>query len=222
VFYFLQAPKAASPGLAFTDAELDLHIHPRASAWDSVEAALQVPIYIVTQVHSDRVIQVGPESDPAAVLAEEADALVTTNAGIGLAVRIADCVPVLLWGDGVIAAAHAGRVGLERGVLQAAVAAMRRLGARKISARVGPHICGACYEVPAAMRAEFSGQYPQAASTTSWGTPALDLGAATGSVLQGLDVATTFDDPCTLTTPTLHSYRRDAAGSGRQAAIIWR
>ena len=103
----------------------------------------------------------------------------TARPGVVLAVRAADCVPVLLADPdaGVIGAAHAGRPGLVAEVVPHTVAAMRALGAADITAWVGPHVCGACYEVPAEMQAEVVAVEPAAGATTSWGTPSLDLGA---------------------------------------------
>jgi len=140
-----------------------------------------------------------------------------------MAVRVADCLPVLLADPaaGVVAAAHAGRVGLVAGVLPATLAAMRRRGARSITAWIGPHICGACYEVPGAMRADVARTLPGAWSTTSWGTPALDLGGAATIQLEAEGCLVHRVDPCTRETPTLHSHRRDAAAAGRQAGIVW-
>ena len=64
-------------------------------------------------------------------------------------------------------------------------------------------------------------QVPGTRSTTSWGTPALDLGAGGARVLAHLGVETVDVAACTLESADLHSYRRDAAASGRQAGIIW-
>src|SRR5699024_9288009 len=75
---------------------------------------------------------------------------------VALAIMVADCPPVLLSdaGAGVVAAAHAGRVGLLDGVLERTVEAMSALGARaeRLEVTVGPSICGSCYEVPAEVR----------------------------------------------------------------------
>jgi copper oxidase (laccase) domain-containing protein len=112
-------------------------------------------------------------------------------------------------------------VGLGAGVLPATVARMAELGAGRITAWIGPHICGACYEVPAALQAGYCRVHPAALATTSWGTPSLDLGAAAAAQLAELGCTVVRVDPCTRTTPTLHSYRRDGAASGRQAALAW-
>ncbi|MFT4296463.1 MAG: polyphenol oxidase family protein, partial [Micropruina sp.] len=118
--------------------------------------------------------------------------------------------------------AHAGRVGLAGGVLQATVASMRAAGAARIEAWIGPHICGRCYEVPAAMADQVEAVVPGSRSSTAAGTPGLDLGAGARGVLERLGVRVAEVGDCTLTTPALHSHRRDAAASGRQAGIIWR
>ncbi len=214
---------AVAPGGGRLDLSLVVPGSWRAPDWDVVEAEIGVPVLNAHQVHGDRVVIVDDDTDAHALALEEADALVTTTRRLGLAVRAADCLPVLFadTAAGVAGAAHAGRVGLAAGVLPAAVAAMESLGATAITAWIGPHICGKCYEVPEALRAEFAGPHPAAVATTSWGTPSLDLGAAAEAQLARLGCAVVRVDPCTRTTPTLHSYRRDGQGSARQAGIVW-
>lgn len=127
----------------------------------------------MNQVHgADVAVVDGPwGTDPV----PSVDALVTDRPGLALAVLTADCVPVLLADPvaGVVAAAHAGRPGMVAGVVPAAVARMTELGARpeRIVARTGPAVCGRCYEVPEAMRAEVAAVEPAAHAETSWGTP---------------------------------------------------
>lgn len=151
-----------------------------------------------------------------------ADALITARPGIALMIRVADCLPVLFAAGDIIAAAHAGRVGLLAGVLTQTVRAIRARTAEPIRAWLGPHICGDCYEVPAAMADETARTHPAAVSMTTWGTPALDLGAAAICELSALDVKCVRLDPCTLETATLFSHRGDGPAAGRQAGLIWR
>lgn len=152
-----------------------------------------------------------------------ADALVTTLAGVALCIRVADCVPVLVTDGVVIGAAHAGRVGLAAGVLQATVATMRSLGATgRLTCWIGPHICGACYEVPQEMADEVGAIVPGTRVRTSTGTPGLDLGAGAQGVLEGLGCRVVRVDPCTMTDDRLHSHRRDRQDAGRLGAFIWR
>lgn len=105
------------------------------------------PVF-VKQVHSARVETV---SGPFAGDRPEADALVTATPGLALAIRTADCAPVLLADRtaGVVGAAHAGWRGAFSGVLEATVAAMQALGAdpASIVAAIGPTIAQTSYEV---------------------------------------------------------------------------
>ena len=88
-----------------------------------------------------------------------ADASVTRTPGVALGVLTADCAPVLMADadSGVIGAAHAGWRGALDGVIEAAVAAMCRMGARRerIAAAVGPCIQQRSYEVGPEFHARF-------------------------------------------------------------------
>lgn len=209
--------------VAFTDSSLDLQGErpgfPAALA--EVEAACGVRFARLSQVHGDDVLVVdrpmGPDEVPTG------DALVTTSRGLGLMTRVADCVPLLLADPdaGVVAAVHAGRPGMALGIVARAVDCMGRAGAERIMAWLGPRVCGACYEVPAAMREEISAVVPAAWAETRWGTPALDIGAGVAAQLATLGVETTDVGGCTLEDPALHSYRRDGAAAGRLAGLVW-
>ncbi|MFJ5957902.1 polyphenol oxidase family protein [Paenarthrobacter sp. NPDC092416] len=142
-----------------------------------------------------------------------------------LSVMVADCVPVVLVGDNadgtpVVAVAHAGRPGVASAVVPAAVVQMRHYGASNISAWLGPSICGACYEVPEQLRADVSALVPAMWSSTTWGTPALDLPAGVRAQLAELDVTVEYSGECTLENDSLFSYRRDSR-TGRFAGLVW-
>jgi polyphenol oxidase len=155
----------------------------------------------------------------------EADAIVTTERGLALAVLTADCTPVLLADPvaGVVAAAHAGRPGMVAGIVPAAVRAMVGLGAEpsRIVARTGPAVCGRCYEVPETMRAEVAAVEPAAHAETSWGTPAVDVTAGVHAQLDRLGVHDREQSPvCTRESKDHFSYRRDRT-TGRLAGYVW-
>jgi YfiH family protein len=78
-----------------------------------------------------------------------ADAVVTDRPGQMLGIVTGDCAPVLFADAeaGVIGAAHAGWRGAVAGVLEATLAAMQGLGARQVTAIVGPCIAQKSYEV---------------------------------------------------------------------------
>jgi polyphenol oxidase len=150
------------------------------------------------------------------------DALVTALPDVALMVRVADCVPVLLADRlaGVVAAAHCGRPGLAAGVVPAAVRSMRELGATRVTAWVGPHVCGGCYEVPEQLRAEVSAVVPEAYAETSWGTPSLDIGAGVLAQLGEAGIEVVDASRCTLEDDDLFSYRRQGPRSGRLAGLV--
>lgn len=174
------------------------------------------------QVHGAEVAvaRSGGSGDPPAV-----DGIVTAGPGLALGVLVADCAPVLLADPvaGVVGAAHSGRPGTAAGVVPAVLTRMCALGAEpaRVTAAIGPMVCGGCYEVPAGLRDEVAAVVPQARATTRRGTPALDLGAGIVAQLEAAGVGRIRRDPrCTMETPGLFSYRRDGR-TGRFAGFVW-
>ena len=98
---------------------------------------------------------------------------------------------------------------------------MRDLGADRIVAWLGPHVCGSCYEVPGEMREEVAAVVPEAYAETSWATPAVDVGAGVVAQLEKLGVEVVDASRCTLETDDLYSYRRDGAAAGRLGGLVW-
>jgi YfiH family protein len=153
-----------------------------------------------------------------------ADALVTRAPGLALVVLVADCVPVLLAArdSGVVAVAHAGRRGVESGVVAATVEAMEALGARPehVVAVVGPAVCGGCYEVPQELADQVVAVEPATRAVSRAGLPALDLRAGVVAQLVAAGVRTVEADPwCTAESADLYSYRRDGV-TGRFAGVV--
>jgi copper oxidase (laccase) domain-containing protein len=97
---------------------------------------------------------------------------------------------------------------------------MRERGATSIQAWIGPYVCGACYEVPADLQADVIAAVPETVATTSWGTPALDLGAGLRAQLETNNVEVHDVSRCTRESLDLYSYRRDGASAGRHVGII--
>ncbi|HEX4301356.1 MAG TPA: peptidoglycan editing factor PgeF [Rhizomicrobium sp.] len=122
----------------------------------------------VGQVHSADVMTVTKPWEIGNAPAEDVlriplgDAMVTAVPGIALGILTADCAPVLFADAdaGVIGAAHAGWKGALTGVLEATLAAMEALGARraKVVAAIGPCIAQANYEVGPEFFARFMGE----------------------------------------------------------------
>lgn len=151
------------------------------------------------------------------------DALLTDQVGVGVLVRVADCTPVVLVGldEPVAGVVHCGRAGLVQGIVPAAIGALRDRGAESLEAWVGPRACGRCYEVPEEMADAVAAAVPEARSTTSWGTPALDIGAGVIAQLRelGVQVNDLGDHACTIEDERFYSYRRQGQDSGRFGAV---
>ena len=184
-------------------------------------------VLFATQVHGTAVAQVTTAVAPTP---PEVDALVTTLPGVPLGVYVADCVPILLADPraGVVAVAHAGRPGVEQGVVEAVLGAMVVAGARvsDVRAVIGPAVCGACYEVPKDLQAQVTARVPAARSQTSWGTPALDLPRAAAAQLENAGVSRIeVLRRCTRTDDAFFSHRRSSATglpAGRFAGVVTR
>ncbi len=164
------------------------------------------------QTHSDVVLVVdGSENEPTC------DALVTQSKGVGVAAMAADCMPVTFSADGVVGIAHVGRVGLVKGIAQKTVEVMLGLGAEKITATIGPSICGRCYEVSPEMYSEVIALIP--ATATSAVLHTLDLQAGVTAQLSALGVEIRNVGICTRENPEYFSYRGGDVIE-RQAGII--
>lgn len=151
-----------------------------------------------------------------------ADAAVTAAPGCTLAIRSADCVPVVLTGRHAVGVVHAGWRGLLGGVVETAVEALRSLGESTVDAHIGPCIRPGCYEFDAPelmlMRDRFG---PAALSRTTWGTPALDLPAVTRGALGSVGVESCHDHgACTACDQRWFSHRARGE-TQRFATLAW-
>ncbi|MFO1518890.1 MAG: peptidoglycan editing factor PgeF [bacterium] len=103
------------------------------------------------QIHSDRIFTLERKEDLPALKEFQGDAIVCVLPNLPIAVKTADCVPILLaHPQGPIAAVHAGWRGTQSRILEKTIRFMQeKFGADpsllKIS--IGPSICGECYEV---------------------------------------------------------------------------
>jgi len=159
----------------------------------------------------------------------QADASVSTQAGVVCAILTADCLPVLFCDERgrVVAAAHAGWRGLVGGVLENTVAFMRNAGADKILAWLGPAIGPAHFEVGEDVLEAF---IARDASTHSAFTPIVgkpakylaDIYLLSRILLRKVEVnQVSGGGLCTVADAThFYSYRRDKV-TGRMASLIW-
>jgi YfiH family protein len=150
--------------------------------------------------------------------------MVTTTPGLALIVWTADCVPVLLTGDGVVAAVHAGWRGCAHDVVQATVTEMERVAGvvpEGLRAALGPAVCGSCYEVGPEVP-EALGRF--GLDESRWiDRDRVDLRGFLTARLEHLGLrvgAIESVGGCTVESPALASYRRDGHAAGRQWAMV--
>ena len=184
----------------------------------------------VHQVHSGSVhtVRAGLPAHPTPS-DTKADAIVTDDPTRLIAVRVADCTPILLASDDgrTVAAVHAGWRGVIARVLPAAVKAMRELGATRIHAAIGPCIGPRNFqvgpEVAREFHAAFGPQTPHVRDDPAHpGRSLVDLQGALGEQLATAHVdKVDVLELCTVDRADLfYSHRRDHGKTGRMIGII--
>jgi hypothetical protein len=187
----------------------------------------------VSQIHSDRLELVEDAGDLGG--SPEADAIGTALAGIAVAVRVADCFPLLVADprSKAIAAIHAGWRGVLNRIFSKTAMGMKAAygsDPRDWIVAVGPGIRSCCFEVGVEVSSAFAKEFPGAELITSAsdrpGGVYLDLIRALEIQFHesGLDPGNVFDlGACTCCrTDEFFSYRAEGPQSGRMMALIGR
>ncbi len=115
--------------------------------FDLIKFSEKYKVYLPIQKHTERVTILMDDRNP-----EVADGVITKKRGVFLAVKVADCVPILLFDkvQRVIAAVHAGWRSTAKGILKNAIDSMVenfQCNPKNILIAMGPSIRGCCYEV---------------------------------------------------------------------------
>ena len=196
----------------------------REDALRRVAAALcdRGRLLALQQVHGTALVRAPWQGRP------EADAALSDEPGLLLAIQTADCLPVLVV-DPVrrrVGAAHAGWRGTAAGVAARLVEELLRSGsaAGDLLAALGPAIGPCCYEVGEELREAFGPGGGAFFRSGPRGRPHLDVRAANVRQLlsAGLDPTHIHQaDDCTACRVDLyHSYRREGAGAGRMVSFV--
>jgi polyphenol oxidase len=208
-------------------------------AWAALASHLGVAsssLSRLNQVHGCRTVAI--DTDAARTRSTglaDADALASNRPDVALAVKAADCVPILLAdrrGRGV-AAVHAGWRGTAQAIVARAVETLReryQIEPASIVAAIGPSIGACCYEVGPDVRAGFETMGIDGASLERWFTPGagdrlqLDLWRANREQLEDGGVPAESIHIARLCTAChvscFFSYRREGTRAGRMIAAI--
>jgi len=190
-----------------------------------VSGVSDMPVYFPIQKHTADVTVLEADTTPVV-----ADAVVTNRKGILIGIKVADCVPILLY-DPVrkaVGAAHAGWRGTAHGILKKTVEAMRSTfgtDPADLVVAIGPAIRWCCYEVgrevlDAVVAATGEGDYHMEKD----GKLCLDLQSA--NKYQALSVKIqdkniSITEECTFCYPDRYfSYRYTKGTGGRQGGFI--
>jgi YfiH family protein len=199
------------------------------------------------QVHGDRVVgaargapltEIFPQSasTEAAAGAEQdlpmrADAVIALEPGVAAAVRVADCVPVLLYAPdrGLGAAVHSGWRGARASIAARGVRALQHVSGAdpsRMLAAVGPCIGRCCYEVGKDLASLFRSLFgPEAADDPdAVAKPHLDLRFCVEAALRAAGVREERIEHAGACTScdisACFSHRRDRGTSGRHLAFV--
>jgi polyphenol oxidase len=131
--------------------------------WDRLRSELAPAgprLATARQVHGDRVLLHGSGWE-GWLRGGDADGHLTLERGTGLAVSIADCVPVFIaHPSGAIALLHSGWRGTAGRIVERAIdlMLMRGIPTSELLLHLGPAICGTCYEVSAEVYGQVTGR----------------------------------------------------------------
>jgi YfiH family protein len=218
----------------------DLGLHGSAGTiergYDAIAAAIGVTrdnLAQARQVHGANVHEVWSRSRETPT--PDADILISRDPSAAVAVRVADCVPLLMADprSGAVAAAHAGWRGMAAGVPRLTVMELvSTFGASRseLLAAVGPSIGPCCYEVGDELPGVFRAAAHTAAELARWftrrpnGRWRLDLWEASRDQLARAGVKPSHVYVSGLCTSchrdAFYSYRADGPGTGRMLGVI--
>ena len=166
------------------------------------------------QIHSDVVVDAAGRSG----CLGEGDALMENTPGRLLAVKTADCIPILLVDPRhrAVAAVHAGWRGTAQKIAAHAVAEMQKKFSSRpqdLHAAIGPGIGKCCYQVGP----DVASQFAEFADSNRH----VDLSAANRHQLAGCGVVHIYTaELCTMCMSDFHSYRRDKQQAGRMLSVV--
>lgn len=203
---------------------LDKLIERVQSAWKLKK------LFTVKQVHGNDVAVVGDKKDnPDEYHKVEADAIISKTPNIAVAVRTADCVPILIVAPNqAVCAVHGGWRGIIGGVIEKAMMKLKdEIGVKpqEIFSAIGPHIGACCYEVGEDVACQFEKRFgKEVAKSSNSGKKMLDLALSAKIALVRAGVEPTNIDVlriCTKCNPQwFYSFRRDGKPCGRQLSFI--
>jgi polyphenol oxidase len=215
----------------------DIELRDDEREWSAVADFMQVPrdrIRVISQVHGrDIAVLRKKASEP--WTPPRADGIVSDDESVAIAVRVADCAPILIADPAhrAVAAVHAGWRGTVQGIAGEGVAALQRefqCRPEDLIAAVGPCLGPCCGEMGPEVVEMFRAAGHDEGRITRWfqtgesGRPYFDLWRANREQLEaaGLRPGRIYDAGlCSRSYPDVfHSYRAKGPAAGRMLGIV--
>lgn len=189
--------------------------------WDAIRAALGADYGVhrlatSAQVHGKHIIVHEPAWPAGWLRARDADGHMALTGQVGMAVTVADCVPVFIaHPSGPAAILHSGWRGTAARIVEAAIIRMAEHGfpARSLHMHLGPAICGKCYEVSAEVASRLLGEDVSSPRT-------VDLRALIADHAQAMGVEHITTSPSCTRCDNGKFFSHRAGDAGRQVALM--
>jgi len=222
-----EIPELASVGVrAFTTTRVggsfgvasDEPVRDVMGRWDRLRddlASAGPRLVTARQVHGDRIITHGSGWE-GWLRGGEADGHFTLERGTGMAVSIADCVPVFVaHASGAAALLHSGWRGTAARIVERSLDLFEARGmpASELTMHLGPAICGDCYEVSRDVFDRLTGRSVDRATT-------VDLRALIAEHARQRGVRRVSVSPSCTRCNNDRFYSHRAGDSGRQLGVL--
>ena len=117
------------------------------------------PIIKMKQIHSEKIKIISIKPTTFLTTIPNVDGLITTQPNVTLAVKMADCMPIVIYHPNkILCVLHAGRKGTDLLILKKAIIKLKQLSNSNTNFTIwfGPHICNNCYEIDSKKNIHYS------------------------------------------------------------------
>jgi YfiH family protein len=170
------------------------------------EKAALLNVARMNQTHSNEVLEVSTEGK------YNSDGILTSEKKLILAVKTADCMPVLVTDHKSLAAIHIGWRGLFSNILQEA---LNKLSGVNTKVSIGPHAKSCCYEV----KKDVANIFPDYIETKN-NKLYLNLSKSIKDYCEEKKIEIEISEICTVCSDEYFSYR-ESKSKERQISFIW-
>ena len=162
---------------------------------------------LMNQTHSDLVTLVNSPR------IYDSDGIYTKKSKLGLVVKTADCMPILLSDKKRVGAVHSGWRGLKNNIVQKAI---KKFDVNQLLISIGPHAQSCCYEIKDDVKNHFV-DYTESRK----GNLYLNMSQFLKDLSKKENFKIEVSPICTICNNSYNSYRQNKT-SDRQFGIIWR